>query len=211
MLNIKEITTIVVITIILAFTFSLLDSLKTFLWLFLSIFIIILANVLVKKVAAYFYESEVEIKLWEMQRYGYKTHYRFKKPFPAGAAFPVIVTALSFGYLQWLACLVFDVKARVYRAARRHGLYRFSEMTEDHIGYIAAAGIFANLIFAAIGYFLNLPSQMNFVAINIYYAFFNLIPFSDLDGNKIFFGNIVLWTFLTTITLISLIAIFVIL
>jgi len=211
MLNTKEIASIIVIAIILGFTFSALDNLKTLPFLIISIIIVILINVLAKKVAAFHYDSEVEIKIWEMQRYGYKPQYKFKRPFPAGAAFPIIATAFTFGYFQWLACLVFDVKAKIHRSARRHGLYRFSEMTEDHIGYIAAAGIFANLIIAGLAYFLNLPSQMNFVALNIYYATYNLIPFSDLDGNKIFFGNLVLWVFLATISLISLIGVFIIL
>ena len=107
-----------------------------------------------------------------------------------------------------MASLVFDVKAKTYRAAKRHGLYRFSEMTEDHIGYIASAGIFANILLAIITYFIGLPIEMNFVVLSIYYIFFNMIPVSDLDGNKILFGNMVLWAFLATLSLISLIAIF---
>ena len=68
--------------------------------------------------------------MWEIERYGFKPDRHFKKPIPAGALFPLILGGLSLGYFKWLASLVFDVKAKTYRAAKRHGLYAFSEMTE---------------------------------------------------------------------------------
>jgi hypothetical protein len=201
MLEKKEIISIAVITLVLAFTISLIKSLELFLYVLLSVFLILIINIIAKKVMSFYLDSEIEIKLWEIKRYGFKAHRYFKKPFPAGAFFPVIVTAFSFGYLTWMASLVFDVKAKVYRAAKRHGLYSFSEMTEYHIALIAAAGILANLGFAVIGYFIGFSS---FAKLNIYYAFFNMLPISSLDGNKIFFGSLILWSFLASITLIGL-------
>ena len=125
---------------------------------------------------------------------------KLKRPFPAGAFFPILFAFFTFGTINWMASLVFDVKAKVHRAAKRHGLWSFSEMTEYHIGLIAATGIAVNLIAAVIGYFINQPE---FAKLNIYYAFFNMLPISDLDGNKIFFGSKILWSFLATITLIG--------
>ncbi|MFQ5531219.1 MAG: hypothetical protein ACE5ES_01245 [Candidatus Nanoarchaeia archaeon] len=205
MLNINEIRTIVIVTLILGFTLSLIQTFELFLWAMLSVFVILLINIIAKKVAAYYFESEVEIKLWEIKRYGFKSHYHLKHAFPAGLFFPIITTALSFGYFNWMASTIFDVKAKVYRAAKRHGLYRFSEMTEWHIGLIAAAGILANLGFAVIGYLINLPPEMKFHQFSTWFAFFNLIPIGNLDGNKIFFGNFVIWSFLAAVTLIGLI------
>jgi len=165
-------------------------------------------NIITKKITAFHYDSSIETKLWEMKRYGYRVGYRFKNPIPAGVIFPLVTTALSLGTFTWLASLTFDVKAKVYRAARRHHLYKYSEMTEYHLGHIAAAGIVANLFFGIIGYLINQPE---FAQLNLYFAFFNMIPFSDLDGSKIFFGSLVLWSFLTAIVLIGLVfAIFVI-
>jgi len=201
MLDKKEIASIAVITLILAFTISLVKSLELFLYVLLSVFLILMLNIIAKKVASFYLDSEIEIKLWEIKRYGFKAHKYFKKPFPAGAFLPVIVTAFSFGYLTWMAPLVFDVKAKIYRAAKRHGLYSFSEMTEYHIALIAAAGILANLGFAVVGYFIGFNG---FAKLNIYYAFFNMLPVSSLDGNKIFFGSLVLWSFLASIVLIGL-------
>lgn len=206
MLNKKEIISIIVASLVLGFVFSLIETFSLFLWTTAMIFLVIIINLLAKKITAFHFDSEIELRLWEMKRYGIKKHKHFKHAFPAGAFFPIITTALSLGYIRWMAALVFDIKSKIYRAARRHGIYKFSEIPEFHIGLIAAAGIAANLLFAIIGYLINLP---DFAKLNIYYAFFNTLPLSDLDGNKIFFANITLWAFLASVTLIGvLLAVF---
>lgn len=210
MLNKKEIGSIIIITIILAFALSLVKSMEIFLYTLLSVFLILIINIIAKKIASYYLESKIDIGLWEIKQYWFKKHWHFKKAFPAGAFFPIILTVLSMGIFTWLACLTFEVKPKAYRVAKKHELYSFSEMTEWHIGLIAAAGIFTTLIFAIIGYFIGLPSAMNFVKLSIFYAFFNMLPFSSLDGNKIFFGNIVLWSFLAILTLIGVAYIFIV-
>lgn len=201
MINLKEFSFIVAVSIILAFTISLLSSIKEFFYALLAICLVIIINILAKKVSAFFLDSEIEINLWEIKRFGFRAHHHFKKPMPAGVLFPIIITTLTYGYVYWFANLVFDVKKKIYRAARRWGLYTFSEITEYHIGWIAAWGIIANLVFAVIGYMLGFEE---FARLNIYFAFFNLIPLSDLDGNKVFFGSMVLWSLLAAITLIFL-------
>ena len=203
MLTKKEIIAILVATIILAFSINLISSISSFLCTLLAVFVLILANLIAKKITSFHLDSEIETSLWEIKRWGVKAHHRFKKPFPLGAFLPILSKLILFpiNSFVWMASLVFDVKAKTYRTAKRHGLYKFSEMTEDHIGYIAAAGIGANLVLAIIGYLIGYPL---FAKLNIYYAFFNMIPISNLDGNKIFFGNLVLWVFLAVITLIGL-------
>ncbi|MFH1787217.1 MAG: hypothetical protein ABH811_00270 [archaeon] len=213
MFNKKEIAIIFIVTIILAFTISLIKSGKIFVYTLFTIFLIILINVLAKKMMSYFLDSEIELKLWEIKQLGLGVLFwrfkgshpskQFKKPFPAGAFLPIITTAFSFGYLTWMASIVFEVKHKIYRAAKRHGIYSFSEIPEFHIGLIATAGIVANLLFALIGYLINYPT---FARLNIYYAFYNIIPFSGLDGNKIFFGSKLLWGTLATIVLFVLIS-----
>ena len=200
MLERKEIGTLILITLILALTISFLKT--SVLWeILLAVFLLLLLNVAAKKIAAFYLESEIEVKPWYMERYGFKAHHYFKRPFPIGIFLPIIVSLVSAGRLFWMAAMTFDVKPKIYRAAKRHGLYSFSEMTEFHIGLIAAAGVLINLLAAVIGYFLGFSE---FARLNIYFAFFNMLPISDLDGNKIFFGNIVLWSFLAIIVLIGL-------
>jgi len=210
MLNGKEIALLVLVSIITAFAVALNRglalNLKIFLFALLGIFILILVNILVKKTTAYLLESEIEIKLWEIKRFGFKTEQYWKKAFPLGVFLPLIskIFFISLNGFVWMASLVFDVKAKAYHAAKRHGMYSFSEMTEEHIGRIAAAGIFANLILAVLFYFIGGDFGTLFAKLNIWFVFFNMIPISDLDGNKIFFGNLVLWSFLAIVTLIGL-------
>ncbi len=201
MFNKKEFGAIGIILIVLVIVIGDISTYQTFLYSLLTIFLVIIINLISKKISSFYYESEIEIKLWTIKKYGYRAHEHFKRAFPAGILFPIIFSAISFGFVQWLACLTFDVKAKTARAAKKHGLYSFSEMTEHHIALIAASGIFFNLVFALVGYLMNYPL---FSALNIYYAFFNMIPFSDLDGNKIFSGSIVLWSFLAVLTLIAM-------
>lgn len=201
MINRKEITAILVSTLVLAFLVTLAKEFEMFLGILLAVFLVLFINVASKKIMAFYLESEIEIKFWEMQRFGWPKHHHFKKPFPAGLIIPFITTVFSIGYFTWLASLAFEVKPKIYRAAKRHGLYSFSEMTEIHIAMIAAAGIIGNLAFAILGYFLGFE---NFVLLNIYFAFFNMVPFSELDGNKIFMGSITLWSFLVALVLVGI-------
>ena len=114
---------------------------------------------------------------------------------------PLLAALVTAGNFIWMASTVFDVKPGVERAAKRHGLYSFSEMTEAHIGTIASVGVIVSILSSIIGYFLGFPV---FARLSIFFAFYNILPISDLDGNKIFFGNIVMWSFLAIVVLIGL-------
>jgi len=201
MLNLKEISSILVVVLVITLAIGLFKSIGALLYTLLAVFFVFLVNILAKKIASFYLDSEIEIKLWGIQRYGFKPRHYFKRPFPAGILFPIILAIISLGNFIWMACLVFDVKPKIYRAAKRHGLYSYSEMTESHIGLIAAAGVMANLIFAVVGYLMGFSE---FSRLSIFLAFFNMIPLSDLDGNKIFFGSLVLWSFLAALVLIGL-------
>ncbi|MEX0932654.1 MAG: hypothetical protein WDZ77_00960 [Candidatus Pacearchaeota archaeon] len=201
MLNQKELTILGILAIIFAFLIGFPNSVEGFLKLLLIMFLVLGVNTLAKKIASYYLDSEIEIDLWTIKRYGFRPHSHFKNPFPMGITLPFLATLISFGNFTWLASMVFEVKPKVYRAAKRFGLYSFSEMTEYHVGLIAAAGIVANLSFAIIGYLIGFNE---FAKLNVFFAFFNIIPLSDLDGNKIFFGSLVLWSFVTALTFIGL-------
>ena len=204
MLNRKELITIIVATLVLGFTASLLRSWTILLYSILSIFIILLINITAKKIAAYYLESKIEIQPWEISRYGFKPKSYFKKPLPAWLLVPLILAVVSGGYITWLASLIFEPKPNPHRTAKRHGLYSFSEMSEYDIGLIAAIGISANLLFVIVGYLINLPTEMSFVSLSIWFTFFNMLPISNLDGNKILFGSKIIWSVLAIIVLIAI-------
>ncbi len=200
MFNKKELLWILIIALVLSISVSMIDTWKAFFLTVLAVLVILIINISSKKAMAYYLDSQIEISPWEIKRYGFQPGQELKKPFPAGIFLPIIVSALSFGNFIWMASLVFDVKPKVYRSAKKHGIYSYSEITESQIGLIAAAGIFANLVFAVIGYMIGWPV---FTQLSIWYAFFNMLPISDLDGNKIFFGNLVLWSFLASIVVLA--------
>lgn len=196
----KELISALIIFVVLTISVSLTTSWTVFLLSSLAILLIISLNTVVKKLVAYYLDSGIEVKIWGIKRFGFKPDKEFKKPFPAGIFLPIIISAITFGNAIWMASLVFEVKPKTYRAAKRHGLYSYSDITEYQIGLIAATGIVANLLLAILGYFAGWSILTR---LNIWYAFFNLIPISDLDGNKIFFGNLVMWSFLATVTIIA--------
>lgn len=200
MLKKREILWILIIGLVLSISISMIYAWKIFFLTALAIFLILIINIASKKAMAYYLDSEIEVSPWEIKRYGFKSNQELKRPFPAGIFLPIIISALSLGNLLWMASLVFEVKPKVYRSAKRHGIYSFSEITESQIGLIAAAGIVANLIFAVISYLIGWPI---FTQLSIWYAFFNMLPISDLDGNKIFFGNLILWSFLASVIIIA--------
>ncbi len=201
---------IVIITLSLNLSLSIFEEWKTVLYTLLAVSVVILANIFMKKFIAYRLDSEIEMRVWEIGKYGFTKDKHSKKPFPLGAFLPIIskIVLFPFKSFVWMASLVFDVKPRIYRGAKRFGLYTFSEVTEYHLGLIAASGIVINLILSVIGYFLGFPL---FARLNIYYAFFNILPLSEFDGNKIFFGNLIMWAFLASLVLIGMLfAIFII-
>lgn len=196
----NELINILLVIIVLTFSVSLFELREAFLYTLVAVFFVIVINVLTKKITAFYLDSEIDIDLWQVRRYGFTAGSYFKKPLQAGVLIPVLTSILTLGNFVWMSTLVFDAKPKVYRAARRFGLYKFSEMTERHLGLIAASGIVINLAFAIIGYILNFPL---FAKLNIWIAFFNILPISDLDGNKIFFGSLILWSFLAALTLVA--------
>jgi hypothetical protein len=199
----KEVAIIIVSSVILGFIISNFQTSNILWYSVLSIFSIVLINTLAKKMAGHYFESDVKVGLWEVGRYGWRSENRFRKPLPAGIILPLFIKLITFARVNWLAFLTFDVEAKVSRAARRHDIYTFSELSEYHLGVIAAWGIVANLFFALAGYLIGFPPEMNFVKLSIYYTFFNMLPISDLDGNKIFFGSMILWSFLAAIVLLG--------
>jgi len=186
MKKISEFLHVLLAVIILAFSVAFANlTLINFLLIFLYFIIIFLVYISAKKAAAYYLQASVETKIWQFQRYGFKEKQYFKTPIPVGIILPFILSILTLGNFYWLAATQSEISARKSRVIKKHDFYSYSEMTEWHIGLIPAAGIFACLILAFVAYFLN---QGDLGRLAIFFACFNLLPISNLDGTKIFFG-----------------------
>ncbi len=197
---VKEIFIIFLVSIILGLTVSSPQK-SMILYSSISFIIILSLNIIIKKALAYYYEANATLSIWQWQRYGFKKGSHFKKPIPM-AWLPLILAFITQGAVWWLAILKTDIQPKTERVSKKHGLYRFSEMTEWHIALMITAGIAINLISAIIGYIAGFES---FSRLNIYFAFWSLIPISELDGNKLLFGSKALWFTMFIITTIFLI------
>ena len=203
---------ILVISVSIGFGSELIGDWEKFFQIFLAVTLVISLNILAKKFMAYNLDAKTESKIWELKMprafenlRNVKSEKRKQKgdKFAAGIILPIISRIILFplGSFIWMGALVFDVTPRIYRGAKRFGLYTFSDITEGHIGIIAAAGVLFNLILSISGYLLGFTL---FARLNLYYAFFNILPLSELDGNKIFFGNKIIWSILASIVLIGM-------
>ena len=191
---------IIVLTIVVGFNSLIeLDSIGFGLAiLFASI--IILINISAKKIMGRWLDVGVENKTWFWSRYGWKPGWHTKTPVPVGVILPIFVTAFSLGAIKLMTILTYETTALKRRAAKKFGHYSFTEMTEWHNGLIGAAGIGLILTLSFVSYWIpNLEPLARFAA---FYAFFNMIPFSKLDGMQIYMGSRLLWYTLAIITLI---------
>ncbi|MDA3836957.1 MAG: hypothetical protein PF542_05010 [Nanoarchaeota archaeon] len=214
MINKKELFAILSTTLVLATVISLLETWTIFFITAGIVLAVILINVIAKKIMGYMFQAEVEVSLWEFKRmiyynpikktmHGHKPHHQMRNKFPAGFFMPLIIKFLSVGLINWMACLTFDVKATVHRAARKWEVFQYSQVTEQEMAWIAFMGIIANIFFAIIGYMINAPL---FAKLNLTYAFFSSIPLGTLDGTKMYFGRRGLWVTAMVITSMGVVA-----
>ncbi len=161
---------------------------------------VILVNVLSKKLIASRLDADVEHEVWKMQRYGLKEGDYLKNSLPVGVILPIFVTVITLGTVNLATILTYETRALKRRASKRFGPFSFTEMTDYHNALVGGAGIISALTLAFISYWIPGAGILGKVA--TIYAFSNMIPISKLDGAQIFFGSRVLWATLSVITLI---------
>lgn len=194
------IAAIVVMTIVAGFSSAIEQNWNGLSLAFLFAVIIISVAVFSKKIIGHMLDVEVESKLWEAQRYGFKGSWKVKYPVPFGIILSLVLSLFSLGLIKFTPLLTYETKAKKFRAAKRFGYYSYTEMTEFHEALIGAAGIISVLLVGLIAYFI--PSGEYLTKLAAYYAFSNMIPWSSLDGTKIFMGSKILYIATTIITII---------
>ncbi|MEK6793006.1 MAG: hypothetical protein AABX96_00725 [Nanoarchaeota archaeon] len=166
--------------------------------------IIIGINILSKKIVASRLDADVEHEIWQIKRFGFHPGDVFRKSISAGILIPLFVTLVTLGSINPMTLMTYETRALKRRAAKRFGPYSFTEMTDYHNALVGGAGIISCLLITFITYWIpgDLWSTMGKMA--TFYAFYNMIPISKLDGSQIYFGSRVLWSVLAVITLIFL-------
>ena len=196
----KEIFVVILATIILAMTVSFKNS-NIFYAAALSFLIIFTVNITMKKLVGYYFQTDVKTKFWTWYQYGFRKDWHFIKPIPM-LWLPLMLILVTKGMFLWLGILEFDVVAKTERVSRRHGLYRFTEVTEHHMGWIAIWALIANFAFLVVGYILGFEL---FTKLSIYFIAWSVIPLSNLDGSKILYSGKFKYSFYSTCALILLI------
>lgn len=157
-------------------------------------FLMLLANALAKKISAYKMGCDVQIVPWTIKRFWFYESAYFKGfSLPAWLLWPIIVAWLSLGRVWWLVVSTFEVSATRSRIGRK-----FAELTEWDISLIATAGICVNLALALISAYLGFQE---FMFMNLWFVFFNILPFPAYDGGRILFGDMFFYMFMLVFSL----------
>ena len=198
--HIKEIMVVILASIILAITVSFKDR-TIFYAALLSFLVIFVINITMKKIVGWMVETDVKTKFWTWYQYGFRIDWHFKKPIPM-LWLPLLLILFTKGFFLWLGILEFDVVAKTERVSKRHGLYRFTQVTEHHVAWIAIWGLIANFVFAIGGYILGFEL---FTRLTIYFLAWSVIPLGNLDGSKILFGGKAKYSIIFTAAIVILI------
>lgn len=187
MISLKEILVI----FLAAITLGYIESFTGFTWMNWLLFSamglgVIATHVLGQKWCAAALDSATETSIWKMQRFWFPESRHFRTPIPAGLLIPLSALFISFGYFKFLTLITFEA------SPLPHKIKPFSNITEYQLAIIALSGSIANMVLAFIAYLLGFQQ---FALLNISFVLFSLIPFSTLDGTKIFFGSRMLWIF----------------
>jgi len=197
--NKKEIIIIVISVLIFAYVTSFSSlSLNKFIISCLFAAIILLTNIFAKKLMAWKRGYSAETNFWHMQRYGIYPQNKFKHPAPLGVILPIIFSIISLGGIKFLALT--ETKIEKTKARTK---YRFLYEERD-VWRILGCGVLANLVLTILGLYLNLPELAKYSA---YFAFWNMLPISQLDGNKMLFSSKLVWLILTILSVLFLLVV----
>jgi hypothetical protein len=219
----KELTWMIIIIIIFEFIIALgfkegylildLNRPQKFLVPILIIFVTVIA----KKIAAPYNNIKIEHSGWKIQRFGYYARSYFKKPFPIGVVFPFFMAFFSLSFispLTFLQCDVEDDPRKRIQKSRGDQKFRKVHINESDLNLTAFWGFFSLIILSIIGIIINIfihsyfKDQYSILNIRelaflpLIYCFWNLVPWENLDGLKVFIANFFTWIFLVILSII---------
>ena len=206
----KEVTWIIISIIIFTFIilFPIIDP-NPFLLIIPAI--IIITNVIAKKYAANYFNIKIKYNVWQFQRYWFHSRSKLKKPIPMGLIFPFFLAFFSLGLIKPFIFLQFDYENNEQkRMLKRTGRIRRTEINESDPAFTAAWGFYALLILSIISVLLASITEfslfLDLAKYSLFYGAWNLLPISNLDGAKLFFGNVFNWAVLAFIFFIAVLA-----
>jgi len=204
----KEWSHLLSVLVVLAFVGAFVEfgfpSLPGFLVMLIVFLVIIFTHVFSKKLVSYHLSMEEESRVWSVKRYGFKKHHYFASEVPLGLVLPIFIFVITLGLVPWYGSLQSEVKPSKYKSVRRKNfqtLLSFTEVSEWDLALVSASGVAGVLVLSFFAYLIGVPIISK---VALHYAFFNMIPFGNLDGSRILFGSRPLYAVLGAITLIGL-------
>src|SRR3990167_5442187 len=99
---------IVILALVAAFEPILNLQFNAVLVILLFSAIIIITNILGKKLTAGLLDSDVEHEIWQWQRFGFKPGHHMPKSVPAGVIAPIFITAITVGLVKFMTILTYE-------------------------------------------------------------------------------------------------------
>ena len=173
--------------------FVLNNWLINLLRIFLLVSVAILFRELIIKLFAKRHEAIREYAPWLIHQFWFNK--KISRGLPFGIFLSLIGAVVSSGKLFFTALGVHDLRENTNPRVGR----KFQNLEYREEAQIVSMGVLANLFLAIagliIGYLFNLNMSL-FVTINFWIVLFNIVPISELDGAKIFFGSLLTYVFL---------------
>ena len=207
----RELLHLFISVIILGFVFGFDDGRQIFIlsdWLtnFFGFFIIIAISLLFRelviKLFAKRHDAKSEYELWGMGRFWFSGKLAIKKKVPIGLFVAFVITVASRGKLFFTALGSHQLQEfGLSRTGRKHPTLNYFEEAQ-----ICSMGMLANLFLTIIALLIGRIFDVNvgaFVTVNFFIVLFNMIPFSTLDGAKIFFGSLLMYIFVLVFIVVA--------
>jgi hypothetical protein len=207
--NKKEIRNIIVVSLVLGFVFSFRNwghgasfsyNIGIYNWFhyFIAALIVLLIYQGAHKLAANAHGCKSRFHIWGINRYWVFTRSKisnlkiFGKKFSSlkiGIVLPLLFVFLSNGFIKFCAIASSEIsEVRLKRIGKK-----FKNVTDFEIATIHLMGPLTILVLALL--LNNFPSFGKIVEISYLLAIYSMLPLSELDGAKIFFGSPLLYIF----------------
>lgn len=204
----KEMEYYAITILILTFVFGFNDRALTFdfnYWIknLILVFIIVTFSFLLKqfvlKKFASRYGFDCEYDIWRIGRYGFSPESKFKYKrkeikIPIGMILPIILTFISKGLFYFP--VVGSSKLKANKLKRVGKLFVKGSSIEFAKVYLSGnlVYLFLTLVFFNIQKWANVNLEI-FILVNLYLAFFSLLPLPGLEGCEILFNSLPLYIF----------------
>ena len=202
----KEASIILIVIILMSLIILLHENSLNFLWILFISTTIILLSIFCKKLTAKIIDIKIEHKIWLFQRWWIGKSSHLKRPIPAGVIIPALLSLISSGFITCFSFLQFESKALPGKAVKKYGAKRFAEIMEWDLCMIVFYGMLGLFLLSMVAkIFSSFFFESNLLLLSkysFYYALWNLVPVSSLDGAKMFFGSSRLYIFTLILALI---------